>query len=106
MPCHLDFQPRNWVIDQTGTVRLIDFGHARFDLPVRNLVRLHFRTWATRPDLRAAFLAGYGHDLTCWEQDMICHLGALDALVRGSQNSDPFLIACARQTLGLLRALS
>jgi hypothetical protein len=88
VPCHLDFQPANWLLDQAGTVRLIDFEHARFDLPVRDFVRLHFRIWATRAELRTAFFAGYGRDLTTTEQQMIWHLGALNtltALVRGDQ---------------------
>jgi hypothetical protein len=107
--CHLDFQPRNWLLDRAGTVRLIDFEHARFDLPVRDLVRLHFRIWATRPDLRTAFFAGYGRDLTRTEEQMIWHLGALDALTalgRGNQTSDPSLIACGHSTMRTLRDLA
>jgi Phosphotransferase enzyme family len=105
-PCHLDFQPRNWLIGRSGDVSLIDFEHARIDLPARDLVRLRFRIWAGRPDLRDAFLDGYGRPLTHAEDQLIWHLGALDALTalaRGHENADPELTAAGRTTLRMLR---
>ncbi len=105
-PCHLDFQPRNWLISPSGAVSLIDFEHARIDLPARDLVRLRFRTWPGRPDLRDAFLDGYGRPLTPAEDQLIWHLGALDALTalaRGHENADPGLTAAGRATLQQLR---
>jgi Ser/Thr protein kinase RdoA (MazF antagonist) len=63
-PCHLDFQPRNWLVSSPGDVSVIDFEHARIDLPARDLVRLRFRTWPGHPDLRDAFLDGYGRPLS------------------------------------------
>src|SRR5450631_3966230 len=48
-PCHLDFQPRNWLVNQAGDVSLIDFEHSRIDLTARDFVRLRFRIWAARP---------------------------------------------------------
>lgn len=105
-PCHLDFQPRNWLIGPSGDVSLVDFEHARIDLPARDLVRLRFRIWADRPDLRDAFLDGYGRPLTSTEDQLIWHLGALDALTalaRGHENTDPELTAVGRATLRQLR---
>jgi len=105
-PCHLDFQPRNWVISRSGDVSLIDFEHARIDLPARDLVRLRFRIWAARPDLRDAFLDGYGRPLTEDEDQLIWHLGAIDALtalVRGHETDDPELTTWGRVTLRQLR---
>lgn len=105
-PCHLDFQPRNWLIGGSGDISLIDFEHARTDLPARDLVRLRFRTWAGQPHLREAFLDGYGRPLTQAEDQLIWHLGALDALTalaRGHENSDPELTAAGRATLRQLR---
>jgi hypothetical protein len=101
-PCHLDFQPRNWLIGTSGDISLIDFEHARIDMPARDLVRLRFRTWAHRPGLRDAFLEGYGRPLTEAEEQLTCHLGALDALTalaRGHENADPELTAAGRDTL-------
>jgi Ser/Thr protein kinase RdoA (MazF antagonist) len=106
-PCHLDFQPHNWLIGPDGRLSLLDFEHARIDLPARDLVRLRFRTWATRPDLRDAFLDGYGRPLTQAEDQLIWHLGVLDALTslaRGHENSDPEFTAAGRATLRQLQA--
>jgi Phosphotransferase enzyme family len=108
-PCHLDFQPRNWLISTSGDVSLIDFEHARIDLPARDFVRLRFRIWAARPDLRDAFFAGYGRPLTQAEDQLVWHLGAIDALtalVRGHETGTPQLTAAGRATLQQLRKQS
>ena len=106
VPCHLDFQPRNWLLDTSGNLALIDFEHARTDLPARDFVRLRFRVWASRPDLQEAFFDGYGRRLTDAEDEAVWHLGALDALtalVRGRQCGDPALITSGHATLSQLR---
>ncbi len=59
VPCHGDYTPRNWLADG-DTVRIIDFEWARLDAPLADLARLHLGIWHARPDLRAAFLDGYG----------------------------------------------
>jgi Ser/Thr protein kinase RdoA (MazF antagonist) len=101
-PCHLDFQPRNWLLDVSGNLELIDFEHSRTDLPARDFVRLRFRVWPSRPDLKDAFFAGYGRRLTDAEDELVWHLGALDALTalaRGRQTGDPALTAYGHATL-------
>lgn len=64
VPCHRDLAPRNVVVrggdGQAVHVGLVDFEHARPDLPWFDLVRLATEVWAERPDLEAAFLDGYG----------------------------------------------
>lgn len=105
VPCHLDFQPRNWLADHAGTVRLIDFEHARHGPPERDLVRLEFRIWASQPRLRDAFLSGYGRCLTEDEQQTLQHFGALDALTslaRGADTGDADLAAHGHATIRLL----
>ncbi len=107
VPCHLDFQPRNWLLGPAGHLYLVDFEHARTDLPLRDLVRLRFRVWPARPDLKDAFLNGYGRDITGPDTETLQHLGALDALTataRGHQNHDIQLIQYAQSTLRQLRA--
>lgn len=102
VPCHLDFQTRNWLLDQAGGLYLIDFEHSRVDFPLRDLVRLRFRVWPTRPYLRDAFLTGYRRDLTEADAEMLRHLGALDALTalaRGHKTGDARLIASGYSTL-------
>ncbi|HZM74140.1 MAG TPA: aminoglycoside phosphotransferase family protein [Candidatus Limnocylindrales bacterium] len=59
-PCHLDFMPRNLLRAKDGTLRIIDFEHARYDLSARDLVRLTTRIWNDRPDLKNAFHSTYG----------------------------------------------
>ncbi|WP_278234444.1 aminoglycoside phosphotransferase family protein [Isoptericola sp. AK164] len=63
VPTHGDFHPRNWVVDEDGTVRLIDFGRHAWRPPVTDLARLDAQQLAGRPDLTAAFVEGYGTDL-------------------------------------------
>jgi Ser/Thr protein kinase RdoA (MazF antagonist) len=101
-PCHLDFQPRNWLVSQTGKVCVVDFEHSRIDLTVRDFVRLRFRVWGARPDLQEAFFDGYGRALTEDEDELVWHLGALDALTalaRGHQTGRQELIASGLATL-------
>jgi Ser/Thr protein kinase RdoA (MazF antagonist) len=106
VPCHLDFQPRNWLVDECGNLALIDFEHARTDLSARDFVRLRFRVWPSRPDLQNAFFDGYGRRLTDAEDELVWHLGALDALTalaRGRQTGDPALTTSGHATLRQLR---
>jgi Ser/Thr protein kinase RdoA (MazF antagonist) len=79
VPCHLDFTPRNLVRAPDGAVGVIDFEHARYDLPARDLVRLASRTWPDRPDLEAAFLATYA-PLSDLDRQVIEHCTYLDRL--------------------------
>ncbi len=108
VPCHLDYQPANWLTDATGTLRILDFEHARIDTPARDLVRLTYRHWTRRPDLREAFLAGYGRALTDTEQQAVQHCAALDAVtavVRGHQRGNAELTALGRNTFHQLQAV-
>lgn len=82
VPCHLDFTPRNLVRATDGTVYVIDFEHARYDLAARDLVRLVSRIWHDRPDLEDAFLASYG-PLSDLDRQVIEHGTHLDNLTAG-----------------------
>jgi hypothetical protein len=59
VPCHRDYTPRNWITEGTR-VRVIDFEWTRLDAAATDLARLHLGIWEGRPDLREAFLDGYG----------------------------------------------
>ena len=107
VPCHLDFQPRNCLLGPAADLYLVDFEHARTDIALRDLVRLRFRVWPGHPDLKDAFLNGYGRDLTGSDTETLQHLGALDALTaiaRGHQNHDIQLVQYGHSTLRQLRA--
>ena len=58
VPCHLDYSPRNWLVVD-GRVHVIDFGDAGPEAWVNDFGRL-FVWWRLSPDLKAAFLDGYG----------------------------------------------
>ena len=103
--CHLDFQPRNWIVDDDGTLRLIDYEHARLDARVRDLARLAHRYWPRRPDLYHAFVRGYGTALDQSERRLLYHFGALEAttaLVRGTDTDNPDMTLHGRTLLDQL----
>ncbi|MEV7989526.1 aminoglycoside phosphotransferase family protein [Micromonospora sp. NPDC085948] len=79
VPCHLDFMPRNMILQPDRRLAVIDFEHSRYDLAARDLVRLADRIWPTRPDLEKAFLDGYGQ-LTDLDRQVIEHCTHLDRL--------------------------
>jgi Ser/Thr protein kinase RdoA (MazF antagonist) len=79
VPCHLDFTPRNLLCDTQRRIGVIDFEHTRYDLAARDLVRLSNRVWRDRPDLKDAFLAGYG-TLSDLDRQVIEHCTYLDTL--------------------------
>ena len=62
VPTHGDWQPRNWLVDELGTVRVIDFGRADLRPPFEDWERLDSGEFVDRPDLAEAFAAGYGSD--------------------------------------------
>lgn len=62
VPTHGDWQARNWLVDDGGTVRVIDLGRADLRPAMSDLDRLASREFRRYPGAEAAFLAGYGHD--------------------------------------------
>jgi len=81
----------------------IGFGRSRFATAVQDFVPLACTTWTDRPDLRAAFLQGYGRDLTPEEKQALACLAALDAVTCLS-HGDPTRTARGRRTLDRLMA--
>lgn len=77
--CHLDFQPRNLLWNPEHGTSLIDFEHSRIDLAARDLIRLGTRYWPHRPDLKEAFLTGYG-PLSSTDEEILTHCTALEVL--------------------------
>jgi Ser/Thr protein kinase RdoA (MazF antagonist) len=80
---------------------VIDFERAEPGPAIGDLVRLETGPWDQRPDLREAFLGGYGRTLTCAEERALPRLAALDALsglVWGTANGDHDVISRARRT--------
>jgi hypothetical protein len=78
VPCHRDYTPRNWVVSN-GVPYVLDFELARLDVWLADLSRLHLGIWATRPDLREAFLAGYGRHLSTTDRVILRGCAVLTA---------------------------
>jgi Ser/Thr protein kinase RdoA (MazF antagonist) len=80
VPCHGDWQPRNWLIDADLLVRTFDFEHARLSWWIHDLQRLVWQEWASTPSLARAFLDGYGRGLTdhelsgLWSSTAVGHI--------------------------------
>jgi Ser/Thr protein kinase RdoA (MazF antagonist) len=78
VPCHRDYTPRNWLV-KDGIQYVIDFEHARLDVWLADLARLHLGIWPDQPDLKAAFLAGYGRQLSDTDHAILQGVAALTA---------------------------
>lgn len=100
---HGDYSPRNWLWDPVpGHHGLIDFEESAPGLAVEDLVWLCGAAWPTRPDLRDAFLTGYGRLLSPAEEHALvlltARLGA-SYLNTGLAKTDTVLIARGRTVL-------
>lgn len=98
VPCHRDFQPGNWILaEDASSVQVIDFGHARPDLWLADLVKLLEGELAGAPELYLAFFDGYGRRPGADESRLLAALGALHGvgtLTWGLEHGDE---AAARQ---------
>jgi tRNA A-37 threonylcarbamoyl transferase component Bud32 len=106
VPTHGDNQPRNWLIDDGGVVRLIDFGLAGLEWWGHDLNRLRAQQWQARPDLRDAFYAGYGRRVTRDEESLLRARDAESALTTifwAREYRDPEFEAQGQATLALMR---
>jgi len=86
VPTHGRFEPRHWVIDPGGRVRLIDFSSVQFEPRITDLLWLEYGPWRDEPWLRAAFLHGYGRIPTERDDLALRAMAAtrgLELLVRG-----------------------
>ncbi|EJT45050.1 aminoglycoside phosphotransferase [Trichosporon asahii var. asahii CBS 2479] len=60
---HGDYHPRNWLRDDAGTVRVIDWGRYERRPAFTDFIRCACQEWAEKPELGHAFAEGYGQDL-------------------------------------------
>ncbi len=107
VPCHMDNQPRNWLVDDAGTVSLIDFGASKREVWIRDLQRMYFQQWQGRPDLRDAFYTGYGRTPTAADLAMLsCYLAknALSTVVWAHEHGNPDFERHGRRVLSELRS--
>lgn len=62
VPTHGDWQSRNWLTDEAGTVRVIDWGRADLRPPLEDFERLDSGEFVGHPEREEAFIRGYGSD--------------------------------------------
>jgi Ser/Thr protein kinase RdoA (MazF antagonist) len=101
VPCHRDYTPRNWLVD-AGTVYIVDFEWSRLDVWASDMARLHLGIWTTRPDLRDAFLSGYGRELNDADRAILHGCAVLTAvwmLVKAHENRQPSFEDGSRKAL-------
>ena len=102
VPCHRDWQPRNWLVDSDGRLTAIDFENARLAPWHDDLHRLWWDEWAGRPDLRAAFREGYGDSWNDAEIDQMLaasEIRHLFTIVWADQHDDNAYGDFARRSL-------
>jgi Ser/Thr protein kinase RdoA (MazF antagonist) len=105
VPCHRDYTPRNWLWNG-DRLTVIDFEHSRPDLWFLDLERLWTGLWPARPDLRHAFLAGYGRELSENEEGLLerlAALGALTTIVWAREHADAAFEQAGWRSLARLR---
>lgn len=100
--CHLDYWHRNWLVDERGTLRVIDFGRADRDLAVRDFGLLAHHRWPAKPSLKDAFFDGYGRRLDEEEEAQLEGLVVLTAVKRvlRARHQGPQALQKARRLLG------
>lgn len=106
VPCHRDYTPRNWLVD-ADTLYVVDFEWSRLDVWVSDLARLHLGIWATRPDLREAFMSGYGRELHDADRAVLHGCAVLTAvwlIVKARETHQPAFEHDSRAALQRLHA--
>lgn len=103
-PCHRDFSPWNWIVGREPAPRLfvIDFGQARPDVPLTDVLKLWDRPWREDPAARDAYFEGYGRSLAAHEWGQVEQLGLLHGLataVWGREHDDPHYAALGDEVL-------
>ncbi|WP_406495246.1 aminoglycoside phosphotransferase family protein [Streptomyces sp. NBC_01604] len=106
VPTHGDFQLRNLLLDDNGSLAVIDFERSEPGPAIRDLVRLA-DAWATQPRLHDAFMSGYGRALTPAEEERFVVDSTLDALSGiqyGATHTDAETQERGHRTLARLRS--
>ncbi len=107
VPCHRDYSARNWLLDKDGKLWLIDFEHARADFFLVDFERQYNSIWLTRPDIKEAFLAGYGKKINELEWELLKRLSsftALSTIVWAREHNDKAFEAFGWKQLERLKA--
>ncbi|MGY6502013.1 MAG: phosphotransferase enzyme family protein [Acidimicrobiales bacterium] len=104
--CHRDWSPRNWLVDDTGHVSVIDFESVRHAPWFEDLRRVWWNEWADDPELADAFFAGYGRRPTDDEVrslEVVSSLEHITTIVWAHEHDDEPFGARARDLLAAAR---
>ncbi|MCA9962043.1 MAG: aminoglycoside phosphotransferase family protein [Anaerolineales bacterium] len=89
--CHRDYCAANWLVNEDGDWSgVIDFEFAHWDVRVTDFSRDPNWNWMHRPDLLAAFFAGYGRSPTATEEKQLLVTRAeyaLGAIIWGTEHA-------------------
>lgn len=102
VPCHMDNQPRNWIIGEHGECGVIDFGHAERQPWIVDVNRLCTRQWRGKPELADAFFAGYGREPSEDDRRLLAAylvFAALSTIVWATEHDDSAFAAEGRHWL-------
>jgi Phosphotransferase enzyme family len=80
VPCHRDYTGRNWLWQDK--LYIIDFEHSRPDVWLFDLERLWSEVWPEKPELKEAFMSGYGKGFTADDEALSRGNAALMAVTR------------------------
>ncbi|MEU6082570.1 aminoglycoside phosphotransferase family protein [Streptomyces sp. NPDC047108] len=107
VPSHADYHPRNWLWDEANQlIRLTGFEESCAEPAVRrDLAGLEYGPLRARSDLRSAFYAGYGRELTDDERRACASYAAVDALSSLRQGIEYQDIESVERAHGMLAAL-
>lgn len=100
--CHRDYSPRNWLIDEAGTLRIIDFATAGLGHWSTDCLRMIDDHWEDRPALREAFFEGYGKPLSAADSAYLRAYTArwsVTTIVWAHLHDDPDFEAYGREVL-------
>ena len=101
VPCHNDFQPRNWLWDG-NQIGVIDFEHAHANHPAFDWIRMETGIWLQQPRLRDLFIEGYGKT-PAWSagsaRDAVGAIHAVGCIVWGTRHGDESLVSAGRRIL-------
>lgn len=81
--CHRDLAPHNWIVQPSEPgprLSVIDFGQARPDAWLVDVLKLWDDAWARDPTLAEAFFTGYGRTLDATEHAQLRQLALLHGL--------------------------
>ncbi len=107
VPCHLDYTTRNWLVADGRSTSSTSNGPRPKVLGVNDLARLYFGPWRDRPDLKDAFLEGYGRTIDPDDRAVLLGCGALTAVrtvVWARDHGDTPFEEAGRQNLQRLMA--